>query len=122
MSEDNNPSQPILSAILQLSGQVSEISKNLAVNTNETTNIVKRLDTLNGSVGKHENSINAHTQAIALISQSLDRLTQNDDKKQNVRSEWVDWLLKGLVVLGLVVVYTLLVKTGVLTTLIRPPV
>jgi uncharacterized protein YoxC len=117
---DENPSQPILSAILQLSGQVSEIGKNLAVNTNETTNIVKRLDTLNGSVGKHETSINAHTQAIALISQSLDRLTQSDDKTQETKSEWTDWLFKGLVVLGLIIIYTLLLKTGILTTLIKP--
>ena len=118
--DQDNPTQPILAAILQLTSPVSDISKNLAVNTNETTNIVKRLDTLNGSVGKHQSDINAHTQSIALISQSLDRLTSQDDKKEETKSDWLDWLLKGLVVLGLIIVYTILVKTGVLTTLIHP--
>jgi DNA repair ATPase RecN len=117
---DENPSQPILAAILQLSAQVGEISKNLAVNTNETSNIVKRLDTLNGSVAKHEAGMNAHTQAIALISQSLDRLTQQDNKKEDKKSDWLDWLLKGLVVLALIIVYTILVKTGLLTELLHP--
>jgi hypothetical protein len=103
----------VLQAVLDLTKQVSDIQTELAVNTNESRNIVSRLDKLNGSVAKHDTAISLNEQAIALLTQTLTGFAKNKDSSEATKSQWLDWLLKGLVVVGLLLFYKLLTHTGI---------
>ena len=108
----------VLQAVLDLTKQVSEVQRELSVNTTETKNIVTRLDKLNGSVAKHDTAISLNEQAIALLTQTIAAVTKNQNEERKVLGNWTDWLLKGLVVLGLIILYTLLIKSKIIQPLI----
>src|SRR5580658_1173312 len=120
MSDQPDQNGTILQAILSLTKTVSDVQTELAVNTTETKNIVTRLDKLNGSVAKHDTAISLNEQAIALLTQTLTRQTQSDETKHQRADNWLDWFFKGLVILALVILYTLLVHSKILLPLTFP--
>jgi hypothetical protein len=119
MADPERRDNTVLQAVLDLTKQVSAIQTELAVNTTETKNIVSRLDKLNGSVAKHDTAISLNEQAIALLTQTITALSRAEQSSADAKSNWLDWLLKGLVVMGLLLFYTLLTHAGVVQDFLR---
>lgn len=119
MSEERRDNT-VLQAVLDLTKQVSAIQTELAVNTTETKNIVARLDKLNGSVAKHDTAISLNEQAIALLTQTISELSKSRAASNENRSNWLDWLLKGLAVIALLLFYALLTRTGLVKEFLQP--
>lgn len=90
---------------LMIMDKLSLMHTELALNTRETTRLAEYQKTTNGKVAAHESRLQAIESNQALISNNL--ATINQTKK-----DWLDWLLKGLVVLGLLLAYYLLTHNG----------
>jgi hypothetical protein len=113
MPEDDRRDTTTLQAILDLTSKVSDIQTELATNTNETKNIVARLDKLNGSVAKHDTSISLIERATALLTQSMEGAASRQSEIASTKKGWMDWLLKGIVVIALLLFYKLLITSGI---------
>lgn len=103
----------VLEAVMAVSKQASNLEVKLAENTNETKNIVSHLSQLNGSVAKHEAAIGAAVQNLALLTQTVQLQQDMLKESKSSRNTWLDWLLKGIVGIALLLLYSLLTNAGI---------
>lgn len=85
--------------------KLSAMHTDLALNTQSTKQTTEQLIKLNGKVVAHESRLQTLESNQALISSNL---AKSDTK----RADWLEWLLKGLVVTGLALMYYLLTHAG----------
>lgn len=85
--------------------KLSDIQTNLALNTRETSRIADAQVKTNGKVAAHEVRMQTLEANQALISTNL-------AKSDNKKGEWLDWFIKGVIVIGLALFYYLLVNAG----------
>lgn len=90
---------------LLIMDKLSAMHTDLALNTQSTKQTVEQLIKLNGKVIAHESRLQTLESNQALISSNL---AKNDNK----RADWLEWLLKGIVVTGLALFYYLLTHAG----------
>lgn len=102
----------ILEEIRNLQKDVSRIDINLALNTQETSRLAKYQELMNGRVAGHESRMQVVEGAQALSATTLAALQTKEHDRDGKKSDWIDWLLKGLVVVGLSLIYYLLTHNG----------
>ena len=87
MTETNNIEQVII-------GQLANMRTELAVNTTHTTNIISRLDKINGSVERHERAIADNRER----EQVIDKTAMVEDHEGRIRElERSKWIIIGVV-------------------------
>ena len=102
----------ILDEIRNLQKDVSRIDLNLALNTQETTRLAQYQEKMNGRVAGHESRMQIIEGAQAITSTAVAKIQDKEEKQDDKKSDWTDWLLKGLVVLGLSIAYYILTHNG----------
>jgi RNase H-fold protein (predicted Holliday junction resolvase) len=90
---------------LLIMDKLSVMHTDLALNTQETKRTTEQLTKLNGKVLAHESRLQTMEANQALISSNL-------AEAKTKKSEWTDWLLKGIVVVALALFYYLLTHNG----------
>jgi hypothetical protein len=90
-----------------------EIERELSINTTETKNIVTRLDKLNGSVAEHARTISILERATDANTQTLVNISNSEEKNAKTKSDWVIWFQRGLAVIALYLLYSLLTTAGI---------
>ena len=102
----------ILEEIRNLQKDVSRIDINLALNTQETSRLAKYQELMNGRVAGHEARMQVVEEAQALSATTLAALQTKEEKHGNNRNDWINWLLKGAIAIGLLLFYYLLTHSG----------
>jgi hypothetical protein len=95
----------ILEEIRNLQKDISRIDINLALNTQETARLAKYQELMNGRVAAHETRMQVVEGAQAITSTAVASIQQN-------KNHWTDWLVKGVVGVGLALLYYLLTHGG----------
>lgn len=85
--------------------KLSAMHTDLALNTQATKQTVEQVTKLNGKVAHHESRLQAVEATQALTASTL---AQMQTKKQ----DWLDWLMKGAIAVGLLLFYYLLTHNG----------
>ena len=97
---------------LLIMDKLSAMHTDLALNTQATKQNTEQLIKLNGKVAAHEvrqQSIEANQ---AVMATALAQIQDKENTQQKTKNNWLDWLLKGLVVVGLALFYYLLTNAG----------
>lgn len=92
--------------------KLSSIEVNLALNTQATQNQNDQLIKLNGKVAAHESRLQATESNAALMSSALASLQSQANDKTSKAGNWMEWFIKGAIVVGFGLLYYLLTHTG----------
>lgn len=111
--------EQILKEIGEVRREIAVQSVELAKNTTETTNVVKRLDVLNGTVARHERENIAFTAAIKAL-ETFKEAQEDKAKGQSSRAQmFVDKVLWGAVVIIALLAYKVLTTVGIVQDFIN---
>jgi uncharacterized protein HemX len=99
--------------------KLGELKTNLALNTQSTENIEGHLVQLNGKVAAHESRLQSNEGSIALMSSSISQMQVDMKSNRRTRQDWLDWLIKAIIVIASMLFYTVLTNTGIVKDFLK---
>jgi septal ring factor EnvC (AmiA/AmiB activator) len=137
--EQMNNLSVVINQIANLRTELAGFGKDLAINTTETKNIVARLDKLNGTVAEHQKEIisldHDRIQILSHISRLLEKQNDmeaeqkaakkeavtTDRRKSDVYKKILLYLIKVIGAIIALLLYNVLVETGIISKLTQLP-
>lgn len=97
---------------LLIMDKLSAMHTDLALNTQATKQTTEQVTKLNGKVAHHETRLQSIEATQSLTASTLAQLQASNTEKKKEIKDWMDWLVKGVIAVGLALFYYLLTHNG----------